>query len=460
MGSWRRAVVATGAAFVTVVPAPEVPVRRAWLAAPNAVHEHRPMAHLGRLLALFRPPLALPRRLLARMDRFQQGRPWLALPVAVARKMGNDQGGSLAALIAHYGLLSLFPLILVFSAILGFVVGADPGLRTQVIRTTEHSFPALSGYISTNTKGSSVAAGAGGVVALWAGLGVTRATERAMNTIWDIPMAERPNLWWSRLRGIAMLAVLGIAFLVSTGLASLQQTGGVLAAPTAVLSVLGPLALNLGLYLVAFQVLTNRRLRWRTMVPGAVLGAVGWTALQSIGAFYTRHELAHASKLYGTLGWVVGLLAWIYLGAMLTLYAAELNVVLAHRLWPRSLLAGSKTDADRRALVMMAQAHERVAGEVISVSFVDGGTTSEQTTGAERRLSATALSVHHDVDELVAHLRSFDRHRQDLERSDDPERRQVLRDHLHAEAEQMAQDLAHLAREESVLADALARLLR
>lgn len=411
------------------------------------------MRSLRRLLALLR-------RLAAVADQFQQHHRWLAVPVAVVRKMSNDQGGSLAALIAHYGFLSLFPLILVFSAVLGFLLEADPGLRTHVLQTVTHSFPSsLSNFITKNTKGNSLALGTGAFVTLWAGLGVTRATERAMNNIWDIPLAERPNLWWSRLRGLAMLGILGITFLVSTALTSLQQAGGLLAIPTAVLSVAGPLALNFGLYLLAFQVLTNRHLPWRTMMPGAAVGAIGWTALQSLGALFIHHELAHASQLYGTLASVIGVLVWIYVGALLTLYAAEVNVVLANRLWPRSLAGGAKTAADRRALVMMAREHERVAGEVITVTFDESGAPSGQTQHAERQLSAAAQAVHDDVSDLVRHLWAFDRHRLDLEHSDDDDDRERLRNHLHLESEAMVRDLAHIAQEESILADALSRLL-
>ncbi len=395
------------------------------------------------------------------VDRFQQNRRWLAFPVAVVRKMSNDQGGSLAALIAHYGFLSLFPLILAFSAILGFVLGSDPSLKAHVIHTTERSFPALSGYISTNTQGNGLALGTGVFVALWAGLGVTRATERALNNIWAVPLAERPNLWWSRLRGLAMLAILGTAFLLSTALASLQQAGGALAVPTAVASVGGPLVLNFGLYLLAFQVLTNRHLPWLTMVPGAAVGAVGWTTLQSLGALYTRHELAHASQLYGTLAWVVGLLAWIYLGAMLTLYAAEVNVVFANHLWPRSLGRRAQTDADRLALEMLVQEHQRAAGEFVTVDFLDPSAPSAPGTGsgADQERSPTEHSVHKGVSDVVARLRAFDHFTWDLERSNNPQERHHLRRHLNLEAEELARALARLAHSDSTLAHALARFV-
>ncbi|MDE3082437.1 MAG: YihY/virulence factor BrkB family protein [Acidobacteriota bacterium] len=290
-------------------------------------------------------------RLLDATDRAQRRHPWSSLPISLVRKMSDDQGGNLAALVAYYGFLSLFPLLLSFASILGFVLAGDSGLRARVLEGVARSFPGFSGTIDSTISGNGIALGVGLVVALWAGLGVTRALEGAMNTIWYIPMSERPNLWRSRIRGVAMLAVLGIAFILSSVLAGLQGTHVFTPAVANILSVVGPLALNAGLYVTAFLILTNRRLTWRRILPGALSGAVGWTLLQDLGAYYTRHEIAHASHLYGPLSLVVGLLAWIYLGAQLTLYAAQLNVVLAEKLWPRSL-RGVSTEADRRSLLL------------------------------------------------------------------------------------------------------------
>jgi hypothetical protein len=61
------------------------------------------------------------------------------------------------------------------------------------------------------------------------------------------------------------------------------------------------------------------------------------------------HQIAHASPLYGTFAVVLGLIAWLYLQAQLTLYAVEINVVRAYRLWPRSLAPPPYTEQDRRA---------------------------------------------------------------------------------------------------------------
>lgn len=403
-------------------------------------------------------------RLLYNADIFQERRAWLAFPVAVVKKMSNDQGGSLAALIAYYGLLSLFPLLLVFAAILGFVLAGHPLLQAEVLRTTERSFPAMSGFIGQTLAGSNVALGVGLAGALWAGLGVSMATERAMNTVWNIPMSERPNVWRSRLRGFAMLAILGTTFLLSTALAGLPSTHGLLLVPLYLLGIIGPFFLDLVLYLLAFQVLTNRHLAWRNILPGAVLGAVGWTALQRLGIYYARHEVAHASHLYGSLAAVIGILAWIYLGAQLTLYAAEVNVVLAERLWPRSF-SGMRTKADWRSLVLEAQQESRGSSECIMVTFdkalsalsatIDERVSNPVTPMAHNRQALEEQPVHADVVAAIEHLQAYDVCLQEINSCDPKLRPSRLFTKLHHEASETADALIRLAHEEPDLANAL-----
>ncbi len=376
--------------------------------------------------------------LLAAVDRAQQGRRWLSFPVAVVRKAGDDQAGSLSALVAYYGFLAVFPLLLVFASVLGFVLAGHPGLKAHVLHTAESSFPSLSGYLNSAVSGSGVALGIGLAWALWAGLGVTRATERAMDSVWDVPIEERPNIWWARLRGLLMLAILGATFLVSTALASLRGVGGAFGPATDVLAVGGAFVLNVGLYLLAFRVLTNRHLAWAQVLPGAVAGGVGWTVLQNVGAYFVQHEVAHASRLYGSLSIVVALLAWIYLGARLTLYAAEVNAVRAYRLWPRSLTRGMTTEGDRQAFRRQAREAQRSAGEEIDVLFDADGQPA----------SGTA------ADSVLAHLRSFQAYRREAEGCADPDQRRALDASLAAEARAVASGLRELALGDEVMAAA------
>ena len=111
-----------------------------------------------------------------RLDRFQQRRVWLAVPVAVVRKAADDQGGGLAALIAYYGFLGVFPLLLLFASVLGLVLAGHPDLQRSVLDSAARSFPGLSGFVNTTVSAGQLAVGLGLAGAVWAGLGVTRAT--------------------------------------------------------------------------------------------------------------------------------------------------------------------------------------------------------------------------------------------------------------------------------------------
>ncbi|MBV8691982.1 MAG: YihY/virulence factor BrkB family protein, partial [Actinobacteria bacterium] len=123
------------------------------------------------------------------------------------------------------------------------------------------------------------------------------------------------------------------------------------------------------LYMAAFRLLTVAHVGWRQLVPGSVLAAVAGAGLQAIGGYYVGHQLQGASQTYGLFAMVIGLLSWLYLQAQVTLLAAEVNVVLADRLWPRSLVADAPTSADEAALRQLAEMEERRPDEDVRVRF-------------------------------------------------------------------------------------------
>lgn len=136
-----------------------------------------------------------------------------------------------------------------------------------------------------------------------------------------------------------------------------------------IVALLVSLALNVGVFWLAFRLGTAREIGWRQLRLGAVIAAVIWQILQYVGGYFISHQLAHASPVYGTFAVVIGLLAWLYLQAELTLYAVEINVVRALRLWPRSIAPPPYTEQDRRAFQLYTQVEKRgedmetVAGE-------------------------------------------------------------------------------------------------
>jgi YihY family inner membrane protein len=305
------------------------------------------------------------------LDQVQQRHPRLSFPAAVIKKFGDDGAGQLAALIAYYGFVSLFPLLLVLVTVLGFVLEGDPKTQAEVLHSTLGQFPIIGDQLQSNIhslKGSAGALAIGVVGLLLGGLGIVGVTQNAFQQVWHIPRKHRPNFLAWRLRGLGLLVVLGLLLVIST-----VAAGYVTAQTAGVLAVLGGILLalvsNLLLFLVAFRFLTPEEVSSSDLIPGVILAAVLWQLLQHIGGYYVAHVVRHAQETSGLFAFVLGLLAWLYLGGQVTLIAAEINVVRARRLWPRSFFSQPLLDADKRALTSSAETEERVLEENVEVNF-------------------------------------------------------------------------------------------
>jgi YihY family inner membrane protein len=302
-------------------------------------------------------------------DRFQQRRKRLSFIVAVIKKFGDDQGGQLAALISYYAFVSLFPLLLVFVTVLGFILQNDPAERERILNGALGQIPLIRDQINLHSlQGSPAALAIGIVLSLLAGMGITNASQTAFNRIWHVPFKHRPNFLLARLRGLGTIAILGTMAIVSTVAAGFVGAASHGASAVAA-GIVVALAFNLATFLLAFKVLTAADVSWSELLPGAIVASVFWQLLQLLGGYYVEHLLKRTGPLYGVFALVLGLLAWLYLGAQMTIFAAEVNVVRARRLWPRSLFGEPLLDADRRALTYSAEAEERVKEENVEVDF-------------------------------------------------------------------------------------------
>jgi len=289
------------------------------------------------------------------------------------QKFGNDQAGGKAALMAYYGLFALFPLLLLLATILGYALHDDPTLRDQVIDSALGQIPVIGEQLRSEVhplEGNPVALVIGIVGTLYGALGVGFASQNAMNTVWNIPFVHWPSIWTRYARTLGVIGLLGVASVSSTVLTTLA-TAVHLGQTTTVLAVAGSALVNLGLFLLAFMVLTAEPLRLREVALGAAIATVLWEALQLIGTWYVTRGLAHASPTYGVFAVVITLLSWLYLGSQLVLWAAEINVVLRYRLWPRSVTQPPLTRADRLVFRRLAQMEVRRPEERVSASFTD-----------------------------------------------------------------------------------------
>jgi membrane protein len=276
------------------------------------------------------------------VDRVQQRRPFLAFPVAVWKKFSDDQAGNLAALIAYFGFIATFPLLLVFVTVLDILLRNNPHLRSTLIDSALVHYPVIGDQIK-NQLGSLPGAGlplAVGIVVLLLGArGVAGAMSNAMFEVWGISRDRRPGFPLSWLYQLALILTVGIGFVVTTALSGVAAGAGHVLTGMGgqVLAVAVSLVLNVGVFWLAFRLATGFQVRWHDLRYGAAIAAVVWQVLQVAGGYVVSHQLQRASSLYGTFGVVLGLLAWLYLQAMVTLYAAEVDVVMVRRLWPRSL---------------------------------------------------------------------------------------------------------------------------
>jgi uncharacterized BrkB/YihY/UPF0761 family membrane protein len=200
-------------------------------------------------------------------------------------------------------------------------------------------------------------------------MGFAQAGLFTMEQVWNLPGPARPGYFPRLGRAVTFLGVLGVGVIATTLLTALGIYGRHPILIVAGGEVLAGLV-NVGLYFAGFRVLTPKGVPSRSLVAGAVAGGAGWTGLQAAGTFVVHH-FQSTNSVYGYFGTVLGLVAWLTLAVEVSVYAAEINVVLARRLWPRSIVQPPLTEADRSSLALQALQNQRREEEDVTVSFND-----------------------------------------------------------------------------------------
>lgn len=288
-------------------------------------------------------------RQVRRADRFQQRHAVLGFPFAVFQKFGNDQAGAKATLMAYYGFFALFPLLLLFATVLGWVLPHNPALRDSLLDSALRNFPVIGDQLRSYAQplgGSTTALVVGILGTLYGTFGIGLAAQNAMNTVWNIPFVRWPDIWRRYARTLGFIVLLGLPTVASTVLVTIATT---VPSGTAVsvLATIGAAVINFAVFVLAFMLLTADPLGVADVALGALCATVFWQVLQRIGIWYVDRELRNASATYGQFAIVIVLLTWLYLSSQLTLWAAEINVVVRYRLWPRSMTQPPLTEADR-----------------------------------------------------------------------------------------------------------------
>ena len=245
----------------------------------------------------------------------------------------EHRSGRSAAALTYYGFLSLFPLVVVLTTILGFLLDGNPDLREWIVDSALAQIPLIGEQISNDPEslnGSIPVLVVGTLVALWSGTKAFVGLQQAFDDIAEQPLDDRANLPITRLRALLGIAIIGVSQIgtaVLASLATLSEFPGI----SKVLLGVGTLVVNVTALAAVMRFLRSGPRSWRAVFPGAAVGGVLFTVLQFFGTAVVGRAIANASNVYGTFASVIGLLTWLNFHAMIAMYAAELNQVLVER---------------------------------------------------------------------------------------------------------------------------------
>lgn len=228
-----------------------------------------------------------------------------------------------AAVLSYYGFLSVFPLMMVATTILGLLLSGDPDLRERLLDSAIAEFPVIGTQISqqaTPLIGGWTTLVVGLIVALWASTKAFVSVQVAYDDIWEVPIDHRSNT--AIIRGKALLGILIVATgVTATGWLSTETRSGL--GQVAVIA--GVMLINLITLMVMMRLMTKAPVTWAMTLPGAMASAAGLTILQLLGTWIVRRYLATASDVAGVFAIVFALMAWLQLQATAVLLGVEIS---------------------------------------------------------------------------------------------------------------------------------------
>ncbi len=342
------------------------------------------------------------------LDRAQRQFTPVSFPLGVIYKFFDDQGNYLAAIVTYYAFIAIFPLLLLGSSILGFLLQGNPHLQEEVLNSALRQFPIIGDELGRKElHGSTSAIVFGALTATYGAMGLGQAIQNTVNTAWSVPRNSRPNPFLLRLRSLVLLATAGFAVLGVSVLATVGSHTNVIGSHgTEWLR----WAIQLGSFLIIgcmltllFRLATTRDHPLRNAAPGAFTLALMWQFLQWIGAYYVEHVIqATSGGMNQTFALVLGLIGLLYIGSVMGVLGIEVNVVIARRLWPRALLTPftdrvDLTEADRRAYAGYALMQRHKGFETVAVTF-DGrdGHTHEIVMDPSWLAKTRRIRIRHD----------------------------------------------------------------
>jgi membrane protein len=255
---------------------------------------------------------------------------WIDVGIGTYEGFARHLTARNVAVLAYFGVLTLFPLLMVATTILGFVLERNPELQEDIIDSAINQIPVVGNQIEHNAgqiSGSWWALIIGLAIALWSSMKAFVAYQVALDDTWEVPVEERAKMPTQRLRALSGITVIGLAQVATVVLAGIVAQAGLPALGNAGIT-LGGAVINGVVAATMYRFLTSADVTWRQVWPGAIFSAVIFTALQFAGTKIMTDALKGAQEVYGTFAGLLALMTWISLHALVALIGAELNAAL------------------------------------------------------------------------------------------------------------------------------------
>ena len=304
------------------------------------------------------------------------------MPLAIIYKFVDDQGVYLAAIVTHYLFVAIFPLLLLSTTLLGFVLSGDSSLAKTLLNSAVAQFPIVGTQLSSpaGLQGSFGAVAVGLIASTYGVLGLGQAVQNTLWVAWAQPRNSRPNPFLSRLRSAGLIAAFGLfTLLVSAGSLTVQQLGNRYTALDdwiPLLTSLAAVALVSLAVAVLFRRASLRDVAWPYALAGGAVVGIGFALLQQLGGIYVSRILSQVTDVNAVFALTLGLTGLLFLAANVFVFGTETCVVLARKLYPRALLtpftdAVELTEADRRAYAYYARMQRHKGFESVDVVWHD-----------------------------------------------------------------------------------------
>lgn len=245
----------------------------------------------------------------------------------------RHQSGRNASVLSFWGFLSIFPLLLVATTVLGLLLEGNDDLQQRIVDGALDDIPVIGSQLAQDPEsltGSVWVLVVGLLGALWSSTRAFVGLQLALDDVWEIPVDDRAGLPATRGKAVVGILIIGASQVAGVALASVVQAAD-LPELGQFLVITGTAVVNILVAAAMFRFLTSKDTTWQMVWPGAIVSGIGFTLIIHFGTAIVRRIVDNASDTYGQFALVLGLVTWLGLLSIVALMAAELNAALVRR---------------------------------------------------------------------------------------------------------------------------------